>query len=63
MYRSFYDISFRFHQNNLTDFNYMVHAVGFGIRYKTPVGPKMFGPEADCSRRNVANRTHACNQR
>jgi len=32
-------ISFRFHQRNLQDFNYMVHAVGFGIRYKTPVGP------------------------
>ena len=33
------EISFRFHQNNLEDFNYMVHAVGFGIRYRTPVGP------------------------
>src|SRR5215471_4677916 len=30
-------MSFRFHQNTLTDFNYMVHAVGFGIRYTTPV--------------------------
>ena len=39
IYRSFSDISFRFHQNNLEDFNYMVQAVGFGIRYKTPVGP------------------------
>ncbi len=33
------DISFRFHQRNDQDFNYMVHAVGFGLRYKTPVGP------------------------
>jgi outer membrane protein insertion porin family len=33
------DISFRVHQKNLSDFNYMVHAVGFGIRYKTPIGP------------------------
>jgi outer membrane protein insertion porin family len=32
-------ISFRYHQNSITDFNYMVHAVGFGIRYRTPVGP------------------------
>lgn len=32
-------ISFRVHQRDLTDFNYMVHAVGFGIRYRTPVGP------------------------
>jgi len=33
------DISFRFSQKNLTDFNYMVHAVGAGIRYRTPIGP------------------------
>jgi outer membrane translocation and assembly module TamA len=39
VYSSFGDISFRVHQNNNQDFNYMVHAVGFGIRYKTPVGP------------------------
>jgi len=33
------DISFRFKQRNLQDFNYMVHAVGTGIRYRTPIGP------------------------
>ncbi len=33
------DISLRVHQRNLNDFNYMVHAFGFGIRYRTPVGP------------------------
>lgn len=32
-------VSFRVHQNSLTDFDYMVHAAGFGIRYRTPVGP------------------------
>ena len=32
-------VSFRVSQRNLQDFAYMVHAVGFGIRYKTPVGP------------------------
>jgi outer membrane protein insertion porin family len=32
-------ISFRYHQKGLTDFDYMVHAPGFGIRYKTPLGP------------------------
>lgn len=32
-------VSFRVHQNNDQDFNYMVHAVGFGLRYRTPVGP------------------------
>ncbi len=39
IYTSLSDMSFRFHQQNLQDFNYMVHAPGFGIRYKTPVGP------------------------
>lgn len=33
------DISFRFKQRNLQDFNYMVHAAGAGIRYRTPIGP------------------------
>ncbi len=32
-------ISFRFNQKNISDFNYMSHAVGFGIRYRTPLGP------------------------
>ncbi len=39
VYTDLSSVSFRVHQNGLTDFNYMVHAVGFGIRYKTPVGP------------------------
>jgi outer membrane protein insertion porin family len=39
IYSSVDQISFRFHQNNYQDFNYMVQAAGFGIRYKTPVGP------------------------
>lgn len=39
VYSSVGSISFRYSQNNLQDFNYAVHAVGFGIRYRTPVGP------------------------
>ena len=39
VYSSLHDLSFRYHQNNPQDFNYMVHAVGFGVRYRTPVGP------------------------
>jgi outer membrane protein insertion porin family len=39
VYSSLSDVSLRFHQRDLNDFNYMVHAVGFGIRYRTPVGP------------------------
>lgn len=38
-YSSLGNLSFRVHQKNLQDFDYMVHAVGFGIRYRTPVGP------------------------
>ena len=39
VYSSLSKISPRFHQRDLNDFNYMIHAVGFGIRYRTPVGP------------------------
>jgi outer membrane translocation and assembly module TamA len=39
VYSSPANISFRFKQRDLQDFNYMVHAAGFGIRYRTPVGP------------------------
>jgi outer membrane protein assembly factor BamA len=39
VYSNFSSISFRVKQKDLQDFNYMVHAVGFGIRYRTPVGP------------------------
>ncbi len=39
IYSSIGALSLRFTQKNDQDFNYMVHAVGFGIRYKTPVGP------------------------
>jgi outer membrane protein assembly factor BamA len=39
VYSSIGKVSFRVHQRDLDDFDYMVHAVGFGIRYRTPVGP------------------------
>jgi outer membrane protein insertion porin family len=39
VYSSVSNMSLRFHQKNPQDFNYAVHAVGFGIRYKTPIGP------------------------
>ncbi len=40
IYTSFGDISLRYRQNpNNQDFNYAVQAPGFGIRYKTPLGP------------------------
>ncbi len=32
-------IDIRFRQRNLQDFDYMVQSVGFGIRYRTPIGP------------------------
>jgi len=39
IYSSPRNISFRIRQRDIEDFNYMVHAIGFGIRYRTPVGP------------------------
>jgi outer membrane protein insertion porin family len=39
VYTDIKSVSFRFRQQNIQDFDYMVHAVGFGIRYRTPVGP------------------------
>lgn len=39
VYSSVGNISLAFHQRNLRDFNYAVHAAGFGVRYRTPVGP------------------------
>jgi outer membrane protein assembly factor BamA len=39
VYSSIQNISFRFRQQNLQDFDYMVHSAGFGIRYRTPIGP------------------------
>jgi outer membrane protein insertion porin family len=38
-YSSLKNLSFRTNQRDLTDFDYMVHAVGMGVRYRTPVGP------------------------
>ena len=39
VYSSLDNISLRFRQRNLADFDYAVQAFGFGIRYRTPVGP------------------------
>ena len=39
VYSDIRNISFRFRQHNPADFDYMVQAAGFGIRYKTPIGP------------------------
>jgi outer membrane protein insertion porin family len=39
IYTDLSSVSFRFRQNGNQDFNYMVHAAGVGIRYRTPVGP------------------------
>ena len=39
VYSQISNLSFRAVQRNNQDFDYMVHAVGFGIRYRTPIGP------------------------
>lgn len=42
--------SLRFRQRSLQDFNYTVQSVGFGLRYRTPIGPirldLSFSPDA-----------------
>jgi outer membrane protein assembly factor BamA len=38
-YNSLSSISFRADQHGIGDFDYMNQAVGFGIRYRTPIGP------------------------
>jgi len=39
IYSSLSNFSLRQRQRDQQDFDYMEHAVGFGIRYRTPVGP------------------------
>lgn len=50
VYSTLGDVSFRFRQQNLQDFNYMVQDAGLGIRYRTPIGPVRvdlsFSPDA-----------------
>jgi outer membrane protein insertion porin family len=38
-FQSISNVTFHVTQHGLQDFNYMVHAVGIGIRYRTPIGP------------------------
>jgi outer membrane protein insertion porin family len=54
-------------QHGLTDFDFMVHSVGFGIRYRTPVGPVrvdlgydpnppyFFGVRSDATQQDLIN--------
>ncbi|RPI12493.1 MAG: hypothetical protein EHM65_05915, partial [Acidobacteriales bacterium] len=50
VYTAVQNISFRVRQRNKADFDYMAHAVGLGVRYRTPVGPVRidlsFGPNS-----------------
>jgi outer membrane protein assembly complex protein YaeT len=39
VYSDVRNVSFRFDQRNLQDFDYMVQSFGFGIRYRTAIGP------------------------
>jgi outer membrane protein assembly complex protein YaeT len=39
VYSRIENVSFRVRQRDNTDFDYMMHAIGFGIRYRTPIGP------------------------
>jgi outer membrane protein insertion porin family len=39
VYSSLNAFSLRFRQRDLQDFNYTVQSAGFGLRYRTPIGP------------------------
>ncbi len=39
VYSGLNTLSLRFRQRGIQDFNYMVHSVGIGFRYRTPIGP------------------------
>jgi len=39
LYSGLDSVSLRARQRDVTDFDYMVHALGFGFRYRTPIGP------------------------
>jgi outer membrane protein insertion porin family len=39
VYSRLENLSFRFRQRDKTDFDYAVQAFGFGVRYRTPIGP------------------------
>ena len=39
VYSDVNDISFHFSQKDIQDFGYAVNSFGFGIRYRTPIGP------------------------
>ncbi len=42
VYSTLSHMSFRVDQRGITDFDYMAHAAGLGIRYRTPLGPLRF---------------------
>jgi outer membrane protein assembly complex protein YaeT len=42
VYSSLDNVTLRTKQRDLRDFDYMVHAVGFGVRFRTPIGPVRF---------------------
>jgi outer membrane protein assembly factor BamA len=42
VFSSIGSMSFRVTQRDISDFDFMVHAIGFGVRYRTPVGPLRF---------------------
>lgn len=39
VFSSLNNVTFRWKQPGVTEFDYMVHAIGMGVRYRTPIGP------------------------
>ena len=67
VYSSVKNLSFRVRQRDLQDFDYMAHSLGFGLRYRTPIGParldlawsinppKFFGVRPGTSQQDLIN--------
>jgi outer membrane protein insertion porin family len=67
VFTSLGNMSLSFHQPDLQHFDYTVHAAGFGIRYKTPLGPVRLdlaysiNPPAFVGFKGTANELLQCN--
>ena len=56
VFASVRDLTLRQHQRNEQDYSYIAQAVGFGLRYRTPVGPVRFDMGYNLNPTRVATR-------
>ncbi len=50
------DLTLRQHQSDAQDYRYLAHAVGPGLRYRTPIGPVRFDVGYNLNPTRVATR-------